>query len=430
MGLRTAASARPAPEGFGRPAPLPRDASRTAAQRSPPGRAELVPGAPDTGAAAGGRGRGLGRPDRHRALPARGGRGRPGAGAVRARAEGGRLVSVREGRAGGGRRAFRVYRIDRFTAVDAGEERFARDDDFDLPTFWAERAEQFARSILRAEVVVRLSAEGVRGLAYVLDARSAQEALEDVAAPDADGWVTVTLPVESEEVAHTQLRGLGPEVEVLAPEALRERFAREARRLAGLYGYGAIRGRDGRDVRRRAPGRHITIRSTPRAYPPSRTDAGPVMDETEFWELIDATRQGCRRRSPRTRPTCSWSGSSGWTRTWCSTSPAISRPATTAPAPGDLWGAAWVLLGGASDDAFDYFRCWLIGQGREVLRGRGARARLARRAAGRLRRGAGRRRRGTSATRPTRPTSSSPAPSPPISASRPRPRERWAPRST
>ncbi len=35
----------------------------------------------------------------------------------------------------------------------------------------------------------------------------------------------------------------------------------------------------------------------------------------------------------------------------------------------DLWGAAWVLLDGCSDDAFDFFRCWLIGQGREVFEG-------------------------------------------------------------
>jgi hypothetical protein len=35
----------------------------------------------------------------------------------------------------------------------------------------------------------------------------------------------------------------------------------------------------------------------------------------------------------------------------------------------DLWGAAWVLLGDASDDAFDSFRCWLIGQGREIFEG-------------------------------------------------------------
>ncbi|MFD7501399.1 DUF4240 domain-containing protein [Streptomyces sp. NPDC059850] len=35
----------------------------------------------------------------------------------------------------------------------------------------------------------------------------------------------------------------------------------------------------------------------------------------------------------------------------------------------DLWGAAWVLLGGVSDDAFEAFRYWLIGQGREVFEG-------------------------------------------------------------
>ncbi|WP_108934448.1 helix-turn-helix transcriptional regulator [Streptomyces ardesiacus] len=131
---------------------------------------------------------------------------------------------------------FRVYRVDRFTAVEAGGERFGRDEDFDLPAFWAERAEQFARSILRAEVVVRLSPRGVRELPRAVDAPTAREALEGAGAADADGWVTVTLPVESEEVAHAQLRGLGPEVEVLSPAPLRERFARDARRLAELYG--------------------------------------------------------------------------------------------------------------------------------------------------------------------------------------------------
>ncbi|MBG0855924.1 WYL domain-containing protein [Streptomyces spinoverrucosus] len=132
--------------------------------------------------------------------------------------------------------AFRVYRIDRFTAVEPGEERFARDGEFELPAFWEERAEQFARSILRAEVVVRLSGEGVRRLPFALDPQSARDALAAVGAPDDDGWVTVTLPVESEEVAHTQLTALGPEVEVLAPEELRARFARDARRIAALYG--------------------------------------------------------------------------------------------------------------------------------------------------------------------------------------------------
>src|SRR5437660_5805159 len=32
----------------------------------------------------------------------------------------------------------------------------------------------------------------------------------------------------------------------------------------------------------------------------------------------------------------------------------------------DLWGAAYLINGGASDDGFYYFRCWLIGMGREA----------------------------------------------------------------
>ncbi|MEV6023946.1 WYL domain-containing protein [Streptomyces sp. NPDC052036] len=131
---------------------------------------------------------------------------------------------------------FRVYRVDRCTAVDPGAERFARDEGFDLPAFWAEQAARFARSLLRAEVVVRLSEEGLRRLPYAVDPASARAALAAAGDPDGQGWVTVTLPVESEEVAHAQLTAPGPEVEVLSPPGLRALFARDALRIARLYG--------------------------------------------------------------------------------------------------------------------------------------------------------------------------------------------------
>ncbi|MFF3815431.1 helix-turn-helix transcriptional regulator [Streptomyces bluensis] len=137
---------------------------------------------------------------------------------------------------GPSRASFRVYRIDRFTAVAVREERFARDEEFDLPAFWEDRAAQFARSLLRGEVVVRLTGEGVRRLAYTVDPQSAREALAAAGDPDERGRVTVTLPVESEEVAHDQLTALGPEVEVLSPATLRKRFTDDAARLAELYG--------------------------------------------------------------------------------------------------------------------------------------------------------------------------------------------------
>ncbi|WHX50924.1 DUF4240 domain-containing protein [Paenibacillus woosongensis] len=34
-----------------------------------------------------------------------------------------------------------------------------------------------------------------------------------------------------------------------------------------------------------------------------------------------------------------------------------------------LWGAAFVIMGGCSDDGFDYFRGWLISRGEEVYNG-------------------------------------------------------------
>lgn len=130
----------------------------------------------------------------------------------------------------------RVYRVDRFTSVTPLDDRFTRGPDFDLPAFWAERAAQFARSILRDEVVVRLTPDGARHLRHVTDRAGAEEALASAGEPDEQGRITVTLPVESLDVAYSQLLGLGPEAEVLAPPELRERFAAAAGRMQGLYG--------------------------------------------------------------------------------------------------------------------------------------------------------------------------------------------------
>ncbi|MGW7083248.1 helix-turn-helix transcriptional regulator [Streptomyces sp. NPDC054871] len=131
--------------------------------------------------------------------------------------------------------SFRVYRIDRFTAIAAGEERFVRDEEFDLPGFWEERAEQFTRELLRSEVVLRLSEAGVRQLPYATDSASTREALETAGPADEEGWVTLTLRVENEAVAYTQLMALGPEAEVLEPTTLRERFAEAAHSMADRY---------------------------------------------------------------------------------------------------------------------------------------------------------------------------------------------------
>ncbi|WP_432075715.1 DUF4240 domain-containing protein [Streptomyces wuyuanensis] len=92
------------------------------------------------------------------------------------------------------------------------------------------------------------------------------------------------------------------------------------------------------------------------------------MDETEFWEIIDSTREAAEgdpedhadllverllQIDPDSVLDFARHFEARYNRAY----------------RWDLWGAATVLLGGASDDAFDYFRCWLIGQGREVFEG-------------------------------------------------------------
>ncbi|MBD0711641.1 MULTISPECIES: helix-turn-helix transcriptional regulator [unclassified Streptomyces] len=180
--------------------------------------------------------------------------------------------------------SFRTYRVDRFTSVEAEEERFERDEDFDLAAFWAERSAEFAHSLLRTEVVLRLTERGARRLPHVTDRAAAEEALTTgpggadgnggaarasgtdgtsrtsgtggtsgmdrtdgavgtagaARSAGADGApgpdrVTVTLRVEDEDVAFAQLFGLGPDVEVVSPASLRTRFAEAARRTAAVY---------------------------------------------------------------------------------------------------------------------------------------------------------------------------------------------------
>ncbi|MFC4913833.1 helix-turn-helix transcriptional regulator [Actinomadura gamaensis] len=132
-------------------------------------------------------------------------------------------------------RGHRTYRVDRITEVAPTGGHFVRDEAFDLAEFWRESTAAFLRGMLRDEVTVRLSPAGLRSLRFHLDTHAVERAQEAARRPDADGWVTAVLPVESLDVAFTQLLGLGPEVEVLEPAGLRARMAEAAERAAKLY---------------------------------------------------------------------------------------------------------------------------------------------------------------------------------------------------
>ncbi|MFC7340658.1 helix-turn-helix transcriptional regulator [Saccharopolyspora griseoalba] len=132
----------------------------------------------------------------------------------------------------GGR--FLTYRVDRFADLEVGEG-FARDESFELAEFWERTCAEFADSLLTEVVELRISPAGLRKLAATSDATAARQAERAAGPPDADGRVRTALRVESLEIAFDQFLGIGPEVEVLAPDTLRQDLAAAAERFAALY---------------------------------------------------------------------------------------------------------------------------------------------------------------------------------------------------
>ncbi|GAA2660259.1 DUF4240 domain-containing protein [Streptomyces vastus] len=90
-----------------------------------------------------------------------------------------------------------------------------------------------------------------------------------------------------------------------------------------------------------------------------------VMDETEFWELVDTTREAAEG-DPEEQADLLVERLLGLDPDSVLDFARHFEARYNRAYTWDLWGAAWILLDGASDDAFDFFRCWLIGQGREV----------------------------------------------------------------
>lgn len=119
----------------------------------------------------------------------------------------------------------RTYRVSRVVDARPRDEPATRPEGFDLEAYWTASAADFDRSILHDRVRLRLGPRARRALPHVANPGAAQRALDAATEPGADGWVEVTLEVESLVVACNQLVALGEEVEIVEPPALRRRFA-------------------------------------------------------------------------------------------------------------------------------------------------------------------------------------------------------------
>lgn len=132
---------------------------------------------------------------------------------------------------GRGERAIRIYKVASIEALEVEAVGFARPPDFDLARWWQGAIARFEADLRPLGAVVRLAPEAQRKLA-----EQGAYAARAVAAGTVgrDGWRRIALPIESIVQAVPLLLGLGGDLCVIRPAALRRALRETARRIADL----------------------------------------------------------------------------------------------------------------------------------------------------------------------------------------------------
>lgn len=134
------------------------------------------------------------------------------------------LVAAVEGEA-------RSYRVSRVQGAQIIDEPCARPPAFDLATYWQQSTADFKANLPRYPATLRADP------AIIASMRSADRyaRVEQVGPPEADGWLPVSMLFEEEHTACEYVLRFGPQLEVVAPQALRERVIDAAQRMVALY---------------------------------------------------------------------------------------------------------------------------------------------------------------------------------------------------
>lgn len=134
-----------------------------------------------------------------------------------------------------GDRVPRTYRLSNILALVLRDRTFVPPRRFDLARHWQDSTRRFEAGLFTTTATLRASPLGLRLLKEL--GRAVADAVARSAHPGtgAAAWTEVTVPIESVPHATRQLLGLGTEVEVLAPAALRQSLRAAVALLARRY---------------------------------------------------------------------------------------------------------------------------------------------------------------------------------------------------
>jgi len=125
----------------------------------------------------------------------------------------------------------RVYRVSRVQTAMVMDQPCVRPQDFDLAAYWAQSSANFVANLPHYSVTVRMAPD-----AFSQAGRAGRYVRIEQAGPaDADGWPTVHFLCDTEEVACGYVLSFGAEIEVLEPQALREKVISLAASVLAFY---------------------------------------------------------------------------------------------------------------------------------------------------------------------------------------------------
>lgn len=125
----------------------------------------------------------------------------------------------------------RTYRVSRIQNASITDQLCARPKGFDLAAYWQQSSANFVANLPRYPVTVRVPPVTLTRMRYA----RGWARIEQVDAPDTDGWMRVFIQCEQDEDACEYILGFGPQIEVLEPRELREKVIRLAQEVVEFY---------------------------------------------------------------------------------------------------------------------------------------------------------------------------------------------------
>ncbi len=128
----------------------------------------------------------------------------------------------------------RVFRVSRIRDAEIIAEVFQRPEEFDLEQYWSTWSQDFETLLPPYPVTIRVSPTFVPTLPLILG-EEVHSFLDRAGQPDAEGWITLTIPFSSFENACRNILGFGTQVEVLEPQELRQAVIHIASGIVEFY---------------------------------------------------------------------------------------------------------------------------------------------------------------------------------------------------